>query len=75
MTKNVRQMTKKVDPKNHAIWSLEKLYGKLCEFLYEVYDQKEHSTLNQTPREAFAQGILKFGNRGHLIIATRRSSS
>lgn len=68
MTKNVRQMTKKLDPKNHAIWSLEKLYGKLCEFLYEVYDQQEHSTLNQTPREAFAQGILKFGNRGHLII-------
>ena len=68
MTKNVRQMTKSVNPKNHAIWTLGKLYENLCEFLYEVYDQKEHSTLNQTPQEVFAQGLLKFGNRSHLMI-------
>lgn len=68
MTKNVRQMTKSVNPKNHAIWTLGKLYENLCEFLYEVYDQKEHSTLNQTPQEVFAQGMLKFGNRSHLMI-------
>ena len=68
MTKNVRQMTKSVDPKNHAIWTLGTLYENLCEFLYEVYDQKEHSTLNQSPREVFAQGMLKSGNRTHMII-------
>jgi putative transposase len=68
MTKNVRQMTKSVNPKNHSIWTLSNLYGYLCEFLYEVYDQKEHSTLNQPPKEAFAKGLLKSGKRQHLLI-------
>jgi transposase InsO family protein len=68
ITKNVRQITKGVNPKNHAVWNLGSLYEKLCEFLYEIYDQKEHSTLNQTPREVFAQGLLKSGTRSHLLI-------
>jgi transposase InsO family protein len=68
ITKNVRQITKSVNPKNHAVWNLGSLYEKLCEFLYEIYDQKEHSTLNQTPREVFAQGLLKSGTRSHLLI-------
>jgi len=68
ITKNVRQITKSVNPKNHAVWNLGNLYEKLCEFLYEIYDQKEHSTLNQSPQQAFAQGLLKSGARSHLLI-------
>lgn len=68
ITKNVRQITKSVNPKKLAVWNLGDLYEKLCEFLYEIYDQKEHSTLNQSPRQAFAQGILKSGARSHLLI-------
>ena len=67
MTK-VRQVTKSVDPKNHAVWTLEELYLALCEYCYEVYDTIEHSTLLQTPRALFNAGLERGGERSHLFI-------
>lgn len=69
ITRNVRQVTKSVDPKNHATWTLGILYEYLCTWAYEEYDTDDHPALGQTPREAFAAGMLQGGNRTHQMIA------
>ncbi|BAY10853.1 TnsA endonuclease N-terminal domain-containing protein [Calothrix sp. NIES-2098] len=69
ITRNVRQVTKSVNPKNHAIWTLNLLYEYLCVWAYEVYDIDEHPSLGQSPREAFATGMLQSGSRTHLMIS------
>jgi transposase InsO family protein len=68
ITKNVRQVTKSVNPKEHAVWTLEKLYLYLREWAYEVYDTIEHPALGQCPRDAFIKGILITGERKHILI-------
>ena len=66
--KNIRQVTKSVNPSNHAVWTLGDLYAALRCFAYEIYDTSEHQALSQTPREAFAQGLLKSGFRSKQLI-------
>jgi transposase InsO family protein len=68
ITKNVRQVTKSNNPKNNAIWNLGRLFDRLCEWAYTVYDQTPHSTLGQSPQEAFARGIHNSGKRSHIYI-------
>lgn len=65
---NVRQVTRAVDPKHHARWTLGRLYQRLCEWAYEVYDTLEHPALGQSPREAFARGLAQSGQRFHRLI-------
>lgn len=69
ITKKVRLMTKSVNPKNLALWTLDLFYYYLCEWAYEVYDTMEHPVLGQTPKEAFADGIAQFGSRPHRMIS------
>lgn len=66
--RNVRQVTKSVNPKTQAIWTLGTLYEYLTQWAYEVYDTEDHPSLGQSPREAFSQGILQGGNRNHRLI-------
>lgn len=66
--RNVRQITDRNNPKKQAIWTLESLYPYLREWGYEVYDTIEHSTLGQSPRDAFARGMIKAGERAHRLI-------
>ena len=68
-SRNVRQMTKSVDPKNHAIWTLERLHERLCEWAYEFYDTTVHPALGQTPRDCFELGLQRAGQRLHRQIA------
>jgi hypothetical protein len=68
ITKNVQQVTKSNNPKNKAVWTLPRLFDRLCEWAYIVYDQTEHSTLCQTPQEVFAKGMLNSGERLHRLI-------
>lgn len=68
MMRHVRQVTKAVNPKTRANWTLERLYERMCEWAYEVYDTIEHPALGQSPREAFAQGMLQCGSRPHRLI-------
>lgn len=68
ITKNVRQVTKSVNPKEHALWTLERLYLYLREWAYEVYDTIEHPALGQCPRDAFNKGIASTGERAHRLI-------
>lgn len=63
-----RQMTREVDPKLLAVWTLEKLLHRLNEYLQEIYDQMDHKSLGQSPREAFEQGMLRAGSRAHTLI-------
>lgn len=68
ITRNVRQVTKSVNPKNQAVWTLGLLYEYLCAWAYEVYDTKEHPALFQSPRDAFAAGMVIGGSRVHRMI-------
>jgi transposase InsO family protein len=68
ITRNVRQVTKSVDPKQHATWTLGELQEKLCFYLFEVYDTIEHPALGQSPREAFSSGLEKAGSRPQRMI-------
>jgi putative transposase len=61
--KNVRQVTKSVNPREHAVWTLGELYAALRCWAYEVYDTSEHGTLKQTPKDAFEMGLLRSGTR------------
>ena len=66
--KNVRQVTKAVDPKQHAVWTLGSLYAELRRFAYSVYDTSPHGTLKQTPKEVFESGFLRTGCRPKQVI-------
>ena len=57
ITRNVRQVTKSVDPKALATWPLPDLHGRLSEYLYEIHDTLLHPALGQSPREAFRVGF------------------
>jgi hypothetical protein len=66
--RNVRQVTKSVNPKNTALWTLERLHLFLRQWAYEVYDTIEHPALGQTPRDTFTRGIFTTGERTHRLI-------
>lgn len=66
--RNVRQVTKSVNPKELATWSLAELHGRLCEYLYEVYDTAEHPALGQSPRAAFLTRLAETGERQHRMV-------
>jgi putative transposase len=68
MMRHVRQVTKAINPKTHASWTLERLFQRMCEWADEVYDTIEHPALGQSPREAYAQGMLQSGSRPHRLI-------
>jgi transposase InsO family protein len=67
--KEVRQVTKSVNPRGHAVWNLWALYASLCHFCYEVYDNMQHPTLGQSPREACLEGVAQRGAREHTLVA------
>jgi len=66
--RHVRGVTKGVDPARHACWTLGALHEYLCAWAYEVYDTVDHPALGQSPRAAYAQGLMAGGMRAHLRI-------
>jgi putative transposase len=66
--KNVRQVTRAVNPKRHAVWTLARLYRRLLEYCHDVYDTADHTTLGQSPREEYARSLYQAGRRSHLLI-------
>lgn len=69
ITRNVRQITKSVDPKGHAIWPLAELHSRLAEYFYEVHDTIAHPALGMSPRETYENGLASGGARSHRMIA------
>jgi putative transposase len=68
ITKKIRLMTKSVNPKNLAVWTLGLLYLYLCEWAYYEYETTEHPALGVSPKQAFTSGISCFGSRTHRLI-------
>ena len=66
--KNVRTVTKSVNPKRHAVWPLERLDALLNEFCYSLYDERLHSTLGMSPRECWERGMEVAGDRLTRIV-------
>jgi transposase InsO family protein len=60
-----RQVTKSVRPEHHAEWTLGAFNEALCEWAYEIYDQRQHPALGQSPHEAFNNGLAMGGSRSH----------
>ncbi len=73
--RNVRQVTKSVNPEELQVWTLPELHECLREYLYEVRDTMVHPALgyNETPRQAFARGLLKGGQRLHRLVRYDRN--
>ena len=69
ITRNVRQVTKSVNPKGKATWPLGHLYDRLCEYSYQVYDQIDHPALGESPRNTFVEGLARTGRRPHRFIS------
>jgi putative transposase len=68
VTRNVRQVTKSVDPRQHAAWTIRELYERLCEYLFDVYDTIDHPALGQSPHDAFLAGMERTGSRSWRMI-------
>src|SRR5438093_107584 len=68
ITRNVRQVTRSVNPKTLAAWTLGDLHERTSEYLYEVYDTIEHPALGQSPRDAFHAGLECGGFRLQRMI-------
>ncbi|WP_257145811.1 DDE-type integrase/transposase/recombinase [Priestia megaterium] len=66
--RNVRQVTKDINPKNHAIWNLADLNKELLRWIDEVYHNLEHPAFGETPNEAFEIGISLGGTRPYRLI-------
>jgi transposase InsO family protein len=69
ITRNVRQVTRSVNPKQHGVWTLAGLHQHLAEYLYDIYDSTTHAALGQSPREAFELGLARTGQRCHRLVA------
>jgi putative transposase len=54
-----RTVTREVDPRRLAVWTLGDFYTYLCEWAYELYDQINHPALDQTPPAIFVHGLAK----------------
>ena len=70
LTKNeVRFVTKEVNPKNLAVWTLVDLHEVMSEYFYEVYANLNHPALGQSPKAAFLAGQARSGRRESRSIA------
>ncbi|MBD2731807.1 TnsA endonuclease N-terminal domain-containing protein [Nostoc sp. FACHB-892] len=68
-SKQPRQLTKVVDPKQLAVWTLADLYTYLSEWAYTIYDISVHDTLGETPLQVYTDAIVATGEREHRHIA------
>jgi transposase InsO family protein len=72
VARGTRQITKSVNPRNHAAWPLKEIHRRLSEYAYEIYDTIDHLALGQSPREAFDAGKNQTGSRSHRKITYDR---
>jgi len=66
--KNVRLVTKSVNPFPNAIWTLFALHGALDEYLYNIRETRVHPTLGLKPREFEAMRMRETGQREHVLV-------
>ena len=68
ITRNVRQVTKSVNPKELAVWPLSPFMEQLCRYLYDIYDTNVHPALGASPKEAYDRGFQNTGSRFQRLI-------
>jgi len=68
ITRNVRQVTKSVNPKELAVWPLGPFVDQLCHYLYDIYDTNIHPSLGESPRDAYDRGFQNTGSRLQRLI-------
>ncbi len=68
-SKQPRQLTKVVDPKQLAVWTLADLYTYLTEWAYTIYDNSVHDSLGETPLQVYTDALAATGEREHRRIA------
>ena len=69
ITKQIRLVNKTNNPKAQAVWTLPEIYEYFCEYIYVIYDQREHPALGQSPCVAFEKGLTQSGMRfGQRIV-------
>ncbi len=49
ISRNVRNVTKSVNPKGQATWTFGELFDRLEEYLFDIYDTMNHASLGQSP--------------------------
>lgn len=68
ITRNMRQVTKSVNPKELAVWPLAAFVEQLCRYLYEIYDTNVHPALGESPRDAYHREFQNTGSRFQRLI-------
>jgi transposase InsO family protein len=68
VTRNVRQMTPEVDPKRHAIWTIEKFDSLFDAWVSEFYAVTPHPALGESPKESMGRGLRETGLREFKLI-------
>lgn len=66
---DVRQVTKDYNPKHLASWTLPRVYNRLNEFFFTIYDTIKHPALMMAPRDAYNSTIVISGTRPYRRIA------
>jgi len=64
-----RQMTREVNPKERAVWTLATFAERLKMWAFTVYDESPHPALQASPREMYDMGMHLSGDRAHKRIA------
>ncbi|KAB8334008.1 DDE-type integrase/transposase/recombinase, partial [Scytonema tolypothrichoides VB-61278] len=81
-SKQPRQLTKTVDPKQLAVWNLGDLYTYFTQWAYSIYDDNHHDSLGASPYVVYHEGLSRAGERLHrsipynedFLMATRPST-
>lgn len=68
LTRQVRQVTAAVDPRQHAAWTLPALYTALETWATAIYDQAVHSTLGASPQATYQGAMQQHGERRHQVV-------
>ena len=68
ITRNVRQVTKSVNPKSWRYGRITELHQRLSQYLYEVRDTLAHPALGGSPRQAFEDNMTRCGQRLHRVV-------
>ena len=66
--RQVRLVSRSVNPQTHARWTLADLYRWFRTWAHEVYDTTAHAALGQSPRDAYHWSQSRSGARAHLAI-------
>lgn len=65
---NPRILSRSHDPRERAIWTIERFGARLLDYIDNVYAQQPHGSLGVSPRHAFDLGLRDFGGRAERRI-------